>query len=430
MKKRVFALVDVNNCYVSCERVFDPKLHQRPVVVLSNNDGCVVSRSKEAKALGIKMAVPLFQIQHLIRRHHVVVLSSNYALYAEMSRRFMNILANFVGPNDQEIYSIDECFLELTDHQHRENLSQYARQILKTVQTWLGLPCCIGIGYSKTQAKMANHLAKTHAAFDGVCNMVDEDPCVIEDLLAHTDVGEVWGVGRKLQKRLEQMQICSVMDLVEADDKRLGQHFSVMLENTVRELRGISCIELEHQVPDKQHIISSRSFGQPVKDLQNLSEALTQFTQRAVERLYAQRLLCKSIGVSIRTNRFQDAEYFHPYTIVHLRDYTDNLLEINKAVQYGLKCIFKVGHSYKKAGITLLDVIPRQQYVPDLFFDAQSTIKNQKLLDILIQINKEHGKDRIVLAPLTNKQPRPWKMNQAHKSPSYLTQWADVLRVQ
>ena len=429
MSQRIFALIDINNAYVSCERIFDPKLNGRPVIVLSNNDGCVVSRSAEAKAIGIRMAVPFFQIQHLIHEYQVAVFSSNYALYAEMSKRFMNILGSFVSDGEQEIYSIDECFLELTAYNKIGSLNDYAKKILLTINEWLGLPCSIGIGYSKTQAKIANHIAKANPSFHGICNLVDEDPTVMEDVLSHTCVGEVWGIGHKLKKRLNQMHIYSVMDLIGSDEKRLGQHFSVMVENTIRELHGISCIELEGHSPDKQHILSSRSFGQPIRDQQSLSEALTLFTQRAVERLYAQKLLCKAVGISIRTNRFADHAYFHPYTIVHLKDYTDNLLEINQAVQSGLKSVFKAGHVYKKAGITLLEIIPRHHYAPDLFANSDQTMKNQKLLETLIKINIDHGKDRIVLAPLIHQEPRSWEMNQLYKSPSYLTQWKDLLRV-
>ncbi|GAA5014908.1 Y-family DNA polymerase [Acinetobacter puyangensis] len=426
--QRIFALIDINNAYVCCERVFDPKLHNRPVVVLSNNDGCVVSRSVEAKAIGIKMAVPLFQIQHLIKQHQVVVLSSNYALYAEMSRRFMNILGGFVGEGEQEIYSIDECFLELTG-QHRYPLNDYAKIILDTIKTWLGLECCIGIGYSKTQAKLANHLAKTYPSFKGICNIVDEDPCIIEDLLSNTSVGEVWGVGRKIKKRLEQFNIHSVMDLIQADEKQLGKHFSVMLENTVRELQGTACIEIEDQQTDRRQIISSRSFGHPIKDHHSLSGALTEFSLRAVERLRQQKLLCKTVGISIRTSRFQQNDYFHPYMMVHLQDYSDDVLEINQAVQQGLNRIFKAGYIYKKAGVLLLDIIPRQQHAPDLFFDPDKRIQREKLSDTLEKMNKKFGKDTLVPGRLVSLKPKLWAMNQNHRSPAYLTRWGELLRV-
>lgn len=429
LPQRIFALIDVNNCYVSCERVFNPKLENRPVVVLSNNDGCVVSRSYEAKQLGIRMAVPVFQIEELIRQYQVAVFSSNYALYAEMSRRFMNILASFVEPCEQEVYSIDECFLELTAYQQSYDLTEYARQILDTVKAWLGLPCCIGIGYSKTQAKLANNLAKTHASFQGICNLIAEDPCVIEDLLENMPVGEVWGVGRKIRQRLEQMHIHSVMDLLQADPKMIGKYFSVVMENTVKELRGMACLEIEDVVPDRQQVLSSRSFGQPIQDKDHLSEALTEFTLRAVERLRKQKLLCKAVGVSIRTNRFNKENYYRPFTVVYLADYSDDRLQIMKAVLQGLDRIYQDGHRYKKAEVILLDVIPQQRHVVDLFHNTDELIARRELSLAFDQINKKFGRDSMTLARLITPHGRSWSMIQNHKSPSYLTKWEDLLRV-
>lgn len=429
LPQRIFALIDVNNCYVSCERVFNPKLEKRPVVVLSNNDGCVVSRSYEAKKLGIRMAVPFFQIEDIIRQHQVQVFSSNYALYAEMSRRFMNILGNFVDPSEQEVYSIDECFLELTAYQHSHDLTEYAHQILDTVKNWLGLPCCIGIGYSKTQAKLANNLAKTHACFDSVCNIVAEDPCVIEDLLQQMPVGEVWGVGRKIRQRLEKMNIYSVLDLLQADPKMLGKYFSVVMENTVKELQGMACLEIEDVVTDRRQVLSSRSFGQPIEDKTNLSGALTEFSLRAIERLRKQNLLCKAIGVSIRTNRFDKAQYYRPYTVMYLSDYSDDCLEIIKAVLQGLDRIYQAGYRYKKAEVILLDIIPQHSHTVDLFHDTNKLIARKNLSIAFDEINKRFGRDCMTLGRLITPHGRAWRMNQNHKSPSYLTKWDELLRV-
>lgn len=429
LPQRIFALIDVNNCYVSCERVFNPKLEQRPVVVLSNNDGCVVSRSSEAKQLGIRMAVPVFQIEDIIQQHQVEVFSSNYALYAEMSRRFMNILGSFVDPCEQEVYSIDECFLELTAYQHSYDLTEYAHQILDTVKNWLGLPCCIGIGYSKTQAKLANHLAKTHPCFNSVCNIVAEDPCVIEDLLLRIPAGEVWGVGRKIRQRLEKMNICSVMDLVQADPKMLGKYFSVVMENTVKELQGMACLEIEDIVTERRQVLSSRSFGQPIQEKSDLSGALTEFSLRAIERLRHQKLLCKAVGVSIRTNRFNKDQYYRPYTVVYLSDYSDDRLEIIKAVQQGLDRIFQAGHRYKKAEVILLDIIPQHSHAVDLFHDTDELIARRNLSTTFDGINEKFGRDTMTLGRLITPHGRAWQMMQKHKSPSYLTHWDQVLKV-
>ncbi|MFJ0375665.1 Y-family DNA polymerase, partial [Acinetobacter baumannii] len=250
-KSKVYALVDINNCYVSCERIFKPSLNNKPVIVLSNNDGCAVARSQEAKDLGIKMGVPLFQIKDIVEKHQVQVLSSNYALYAEMSRRFMKVLSDFVAPQEQEIYSIDECFLDLTAHFGNYDLTDYAQQIRQRVFSWLGLPVCIGIGRSKTEAKLANHIAKKNAHFNGVCNLVSMDPCSTENLYQAIDVSEVWGIGRKHTKKLNSMAIHSVMDFVLTSPLMIRDQFSVVMHRTLLELHGIACIELEHTPPAK-----------------------------------------------------------------------------------------------------------------------------------------------------------------------------------
>ncbi|WP_026470392.1 Y-family DNA polymerase [Alkanindiges illinoisensis] len=424
---RIFALVDVNNCYVSCERVFNPALNNRPVVVLSNNDGCIVARSAEAKALGIKMGMPLFEVRDLIKQHDVVVMSSNYALYAEMSKRFMAILGQFVGPQEQEIYSIDECFLELTDYSHLFNLADYAQQMRQTIAKWIGLPVCVGIGHSKTQAKLANHFAKKNPAFNGVCNLLDLDPLILEFMLQSLDVSEVWGVGRQHTKKLASLNILNALDLTLSSPKFIRQHFSVVMERTVLELQGIACIEIEHTVPDKKQIISSRSFGKPVTKIDDLREALTLFVLRAIDRLRSQNLLCASIGITIKTSRFQKP-YYHPYIIVSLSYATDDRLLINKAVMHGLEQIFKPNMQYKHAGVILMNIVPDSKYLPDLLADHDK-IQERKLLTITLdEINNKFGRDAVSIGSCTFKD-RNWSMAQTRKSPSYLTSWNDILRV-
>ncbi|ONG37237.1 DNA-directed DNA polymerase [Alkanindiges hydrocarboniclasticus] len=424
---RIFALVDVNNCYVSCERVFDPTLNGRPVVVLSNNDGCVVARSEEAKALGIKMGIPVFEIRPLIRQHGVVVMSSNYALYGAMSQRFMRILGGFVAPEEQEVYSIDECFLELTAYEHLFDLTEYAQQMRQRIKQWIGLPCCIGIGSSKTQAKLANHMAKKNPLFEGVCNFLDADPYLLENLLSTVDVGEVWGVGRQIKKRLNALSIVSVMDLMMADHTMIRRYFSIVTERTVLELQGVSCLAIEDVVPDKKQIISSRSFGAPVTAIDDLREAITLFMLRAVDRLRSQKLLCATIGVTIKTSRFEQP-YYNPYITVTLSHATDDRLLLVKSAMYGLEQIFKSGQRYKKAGVMLLNIVPEARFIPDLLAD-QEQINERKLLTFTLdEINKKFGKDTIAIGSCTFKN-RNWAMTQANKSPSYLTSWKDVWRI-
>ncbi|QUY35606.1 Y-family DNA polymerase [Acinetobacter junii] len=425
---RIFALVDVNNCYVSCERVFNPSLNDRPVIVLSNNDGCAVARSQEAKDLGIKMGVPLFQIEDIVKKYNVQVLSSNYALYAEMSRRFMNLLSQYVAPGEQEIYSIDECFLELTAFEKNYDLTEYAQEMRLKAQQWLGLPCCIGIGRSKTEAKISNHIAKKNKYFNGVCNLAEMDPCSAEQLLAQVEVGEVWGVGRQICKKLNLMNIKSVLDLIESNPKEIKKCFSIVMEKTVRELQGVSCIDIENENPSKQQIISSRSYGQPVLEKDDIKSSVRLFVTRAVERMRHDGSICKMIGVFIQTGRFNQSEKYSPYIIVQMPEHTDDLLEITRAAMKGIDRIYKKGFKYKKAGIVLLELIPKSKFVPDLFTDYTHRNQREKLSNAMEAIKQKYGKDHVSLG-LCNDTKAIWQMNQNRRSPSYLTNWNELFRI-
>lgn len=427
-ENKIFALVDVNNCYVSCERVFNPKLNNVPVVVLSNNDGCVVSRSAEAKALGIKMAVPVFQIQGLIQQHNVQVLSSNYGLYTEMSKRFMNILGQFVSEDEREIYSIDECFLDFTAYKNLFDLTEYGQKIIQTVNKWLGIPCCIGIGRSKTEAKIANHIAKQKTYLNGVCNLVTMDPCSSEQLLAQMPVNEVWGIGRKHHKSLNQLNIFSVLDLIESNPKDIRRLFSIVMEKTVRELQGISCIDIEYDVPSKHQIISSRSYGQPIYELEDIKASIRLYIARAVTRLREDQSLCRMVGVFIQTGRFGNSEKYAPYTAITLNEHTDDLLSITQAATYATEHIFKAGFKYKKAGVVLLELQPKQNFVPDLFCDQAHRQDRAKLSDTLDHIHKRFG-HHFVSIGLPQDDAATWRMKQNHCSPAYLSNWNELLRV-
>lgn len=426
---RVIALVDINNAYVSCERRFQLHLRGVPVVALSNNDGCVISRSDEAKRLGIKMGVPKHQIEDLIKKHNVQVVSSNYALYANMSERFMKLLSGFVAPDEQEIYSIDECFLDLTAYQHLFDITDYAQTMRLRALQWLGLPCCIGIGRSKTEAKIANHLAKKNESFNGVCNLPAMDPCIAEYILANTDVSEVWGVGRQNAKRLHSMGIASVFDLATADARLIGRQFTVVMERTVKELQGTSCLDVQDIVADRKQIISSRSFGRPVLLQDDLAEALRMFTTRAVERLRHQNLFCQLVGVFIQTNRFKQTEQqYSDYVVVKLNEHTDDLLEITRAVNIGLNRMYKPGYKYKKAGIVLLEIIPADRFTPDLFTNHTHRKKRQNLSQTVERLSARFGKDVVSLGLCARKN-RPWSMTQSRKSQSFLTNWNELMIV-
>lgn len=425
MPFRSIALIDVNNFYVSCERVFNPKLRYKPVVVLSNNDGCAVARSNEAKALGVPMGAPWFKFKELAKEHGIIAYSSNYALYADMSNRVMSILRQF-SP-DQEVYSIDESFLDLTSFK-RKNLLEYGQQIRKTILQKTGLPVCIGIASTKTLAKLANHCAKKRPMFNGVCNfnsMAKED---LEQLLSEIEVGEVWGVGRKLAPRLKRLGVNTVLDLKRANPEILRQNFSVVMEKTIRELNGTVCIELEEVSPPKQQILSSRSFGNPVTDINGLSESISLYVSRAAEKLRRQKSYAGAIYVYIRTSPFRekDPQYSNGMTI-KLPSPTDDTTKLVSIALWGLKQIYQQGYNYAKAGIMLSELVPASAIQTDLFSVIQPDSKSERLMVAMDLINRKMGKESLKVASEGFK--RPWKMKQENKSPCYTTNWNDLLKV-
>ena len=423
--QKSIALVDVNNFYVSCERVFNPKLRNKPVVVLSNNDGCAVARSNEVKALGVPMGAPWFKFKDLAKQHGIIAYSSNYALYADMSNRVMSILRQF-SP-DQEVYSIDESFLDLTSFSSRD-LVAYAQQIRQTILTWTGLPVCIGIGATKTLAKLANHCAKKRQLFNGVCNFNSMPPHEVDQILSEIDVGEIWGVGRKLAPKLKALGFNTVLDLKQANPEVLRQNFSVVMEKTIRELNGIVCIELEEVTPPKQQILSSRSFGVPVTDLNGLSESISLYVSRAAEKLRRQKSFAGSLYVYIRTSPFKEhvIQYSNGMTI-KLPSPTDNTPKLVSIALWGLKQIYRPGHQYAKAGIMLGELVPATTIQQDLFSTIQPDTKSARLMQAMDLINRKMGKESLKVASEGFK--RPWKMKQENKSPSYTTSWSDILKV-
>ena len=419
---RNIALIDVNNFYVSCERSFNPALKSNPVIVLSNNDGCVISRSNEAKALGIKMGEPWFKCQELVKKHKIKGLSSNYALYADMSNRVMTILSDF-SPH-QEVYSIDECFLDLTGFE-KKNLVEYGQQMRSRILKWTGLPVCVGIGASKTLAKLANHLAKKQTQFNGVCNLNQLPEDALNRLFSELDVDEVWGVGRKLAIKLKALGIHTVMDLKQANSEYLRQQFSVVMEKTVRELNGTVCIELEETVPPRKQILSSRSFGHPVQDFNSLAESISVFMSRAAEKLRSQHSLANIVQVYIRTSPFKldEAQYGNGMTI-SLPAPTDDTRQLVKVALWALKRLYKPDFNYAKAGVCLSDIIPRASAQFDLFASEQSDSRSTSLMSAMDCINAKMGRESIKLA--SEGFARPWKMKQGNKSPNYTTHWDQI----
>ena len=421
--KRAIALVDCNNFYVSCERVFNPKLNGKPVVVLSNNDGCVIARSNEAKALGIRMGAPWFQVREFARQEGIVAYSSNYALYADMSNRVMTILARF-SPR-QEVYSIDECFLDLGGFQ-QGNLQHYGQQIRNTVRRWTGLPVCVGIGATKTLAKLANHAAKKFSRFDGVCDFNAMPDDELDTFQADIGTGEVWGVGPRLAPQLASSGIATVRDLRNADIPMLRARFSVTMEKIVRELNGVSCVDLEEIAPPRKQIVSSRSFGAPVSDLQSLQESVSLYMQQAAEKLRQQGSCAGAVYVFIRTSPhdFREPYYGNSMTI-SLPTPSNDTLRLVGAALWGLKRIYRPGYRYQKAGVMLAELVTENVCQADMFDAPCQPERASRLMDVLDQVNRRMGRQTLIVA--AERFHRPWKMKQNHKSAAYTARWKELL---
>lgn len=419
----IFALVDCNNFYASCEKLFDPKLKHKPVVVLSNNDGCVVARSAEVKALGIPMGAPWFQIQAEAKRYGIVALSSNYALYADLSNRVVEVLSGF-SPNI-EVYSIDESFLDLAGFEGRAGgLSTYGGEIRQRVADWLGLAVCVGIGPSKTLAKLANHAAKKGlAGSSGVCDFTTMANGAMEDLFARIEVGEVWGVGRKISARLVDMGIRTVRQLRDSDPETIRSRFSVVLERTVRELRGVSCLALEEMAPVKQQIMSSRSFGTLVYDLADLEEAVSSYIAKAAEKLRAQDSLAGAIQVYIRTNIFKpEIPQYQQAVTVPLPEASSDTRVLTKWALRVLRRIYRPGFGYHKAGVTLMNIQPKANQQFTLFGGGGATdVRSERLMSVLDGINQRYGRGAVRL--LAEGVEKSWQMRRGNLSPAYTTDW-------
>ena len=412
------ALVDCNNFYVSCERVFRPDLRNVPVVVLSNNDGCAVSRSNEAKALGIKMGQPWFECKELAEEHGILALSSSYALYADMSNRVMSILGSF-SPR-QEVYSIDESFLDLTGMPKLRDLSY---QIRERVIDWTGIPVCVGIGPTKTLAKLANFIAKRHPRSKGVFNYNDLSEALQVKLLSQIEVGEVWGVGHRISTRLAEHGIHTVQDLRSAHTATLRAEFGVVIEKTQRELQGIQCMELEDVAPAKKQIVSSRSFGNSVRDVAVLRDAMSTFVANACAKLRAQGSHASLIQVSLYTNRFRkDLPQYNPSFTLPLPQPTNDSLVVNRWADCLVGRLFKPEYEYKKAGIMLGEITPVGQYQADWLEPTQAT--DTRLMDALDGLNKRFGRGTVKVS--TQGAHKGWQMRQERKSPNYTTDWDEV----
>ena len=429
----VFALIDGNAFYVSCERVFNPRLRSRPVVVLSNNDGCVVARSDEAKALGIAMGAPYFQIKRPYEQAGGVALSSNYTLYADLSSRMMAIIGEY--SDRQEVYSIDESFLEWTGFRYFD-LDRMATQLRQQVGRWTGIPVGIGIGPTKTLAKVANRLAKRHADFQptGICNLTALPAPAIERYLSQITVGDIWGIGRRWSAQLEGLGVRSALDLRQVEPAWIRQHFNVVMERTALELRGIACLPMEQTPLPKQQIVTSRSFGKLVSDLSSLRQAVSSYTATAAAKLRQQGASAQALTVFLNTPPFDPSEpQYHPTVTVRLAAPSHDTLVLTHAALQGLQRIYKPEYRYQKAGVMLLNLIPAGQGQLALFTEpTAATEQRERLLEVMDRINREMGRDTLWTAAqgLTQQeQEDSWRMQRGSLSPAYTTRWADLPRV-
>jgi DNA polymerase V len=435
----MYALIDGNNFYVSCERVFRPSLQGRPVVVLSNNDGCAIARSNEAKDLGIRMGHPWHQIRHLEEEAGLIALSANFELYGDMSDRMMSLAAG-LGP-EQEIYSIDESLISLDGV--KGDLVARARAVRARILNWTGIPCGIGIGPTKTLAKLANHIAKTAerkpgsypARFAQVCDLTSATDLEHEALLQATDVGEVWGVGGRIGAQLRDLGVKTVWDLARMDPQVVRQRWSVVLERTVQELKGVSCIQLDDVPPPKQQIACTRSFGTAVRDLASLKEAVSEFAGRAAEKLRSQNSLAGEVLVFIRTSPFRKVpQYSRSHVQPLVRPSADTRQIVGAALE-GLGKIFRPGFDYAKAGVMLMDISSASQVQTELGFDdPEQTLPStpqrdpQRLMAALDAVNQRWGKHTMKLGSnrLNPQVPRGWVMKQERRTPRYTTLWEEM----
>ena len=419
----VFALVDCNNFYASCEKLFRPDLKDTPVVVLSNNDGCVVARSREAKLLGIKMGVPVFQIKSEMLRHGILAFSSNYALYTDLSSRVMRTLEE-MAPR-VEVYSIDEAFLDLTGIESVLSLVEFGQQVRERIGHWIGITVCVGIAPTKTLAKLANHAAKKYPATQGVVDLTNPDRQ--RRLLALVPVDDVWGVGRRLSKRLNALGITTALDLANASPRAIRDQFSVVLERTVRELNGESCIELEEIPPTKKQIVCSRSFGEKVTHFELLREAVCEYATRATEKLRKEQQQAKVMTVFIRTSPFKDNEpQYSNSASGELLIPSCDTRDFIELANHLLKRIWKDGFRYAKAGVMLSDFYDPGMFQPGLFDDISTRSNSQQLMSVLDTINQS-GAGKVFFAGQGTK--KDWSMKREHLSPAYTTRWDQLPRV-
>lgn len=423
MMSPVFALVDCNNFYVSCEQLFSPKLIGKPVVVLSNNDGCVIARSNEAKAIGIQMGIPVFRIRNMIKTHGVYVYSSNYALYGDMSQRVIEILLEFTP--DVEIYSIDEAFLDLSGLKTCD-LTDYGYSIRSKIKKWTGIPVSVGIAETKTLAKIANRIAKKSQNTDGVLDLTRSP--YQDRALAITSVENVWGVGQNYSRLLKSAGINNALQLRNASDNFIKKEMGIPGVRILQELKGISCYPLKQYPPPKKEITVSRSFKHPIGDIADISEAIAAYASNGAEKLRNAHLETNILVVFLMTNPYNTrARYFNMKTI-RLPFSTSDTSELIKYACIGLNEIYRKGYLYKKAGVIFRD-LSSDSHSQMTFFDYQKRRQSKEVMQTFDRINKKFGSDSVRYAATGSTPNQKWKTVFQRRSPSYTTNWDQLPRV-
>lgn len=414
--------MDCNNFYVSCERLFRPELKNKPVIVLSNNDGCVISRSNEVKALGIPMGAPLFQIQKLLGEHQTTIFSSNFALYGDISARVMDVVNSLVP--QVEVYSIDEAFISFSGI---KDIAKVAQHVSDQILHCVGIPTCIGIAPTKTLAKIANHKAKTEPSRNGVCVLEREEE--IDAALQELEVGELWGVGKRISMRLASYGIKTAYDLKKINPRWMRQHFTVVGERIVYELNGVVCLGVEPEIKPCQSIQVSRSFSKKITEYEGLRQAVATYASRLAEKLRHYKLKTNNIVVSVCTNRFQvRTRKYYNSILINLPIAINDDSGLIKASIQGLESIFKDGYEYHKAGIVALDLMPISKTQLNLFDNGgKEPLKTQQISQALDKINKKYGRGTAHMASCIPS--LSWKDRKTKKSPSYTTSWSELPKV-
>lgn len=417
----MFGLCDCNNFFVSCERVFDPSLEGRPVVVLSNNDGCIVSRSNEAKALGIKMGQPLYQVRDFIEKNNVAIRSSNYHLYGDMSQRVMTTLKQHIPAI--EIYSIDEAFL-LLDGYPVDKLKQFGEEIARIVRRNTGIPVSIGMSHTKTLAKIASKLCKKYPRLNSACLMHRSED--IRKVLEKFPIEDVWGIGRRQSRMFQECRIATAAQFCDLPEAWIDNRMNITGKHTWLELKGVPCIEFSHETADRQSITVSRSFSNEINDIEELSETITTFASIAAEKLRRQKCVAQELQVSIITNRHRDDRPQHyECEQILFPTATDSTLEIVKAATVALKRIYRQGYGYKKSGVRLSRITPATA-VQGSLFDTIDRPKHKALMEAIDRINAEQGRESVKLVSQGTISDHT---NREHLSPQYTTRWEDIMIV-